>query len=92
MLIPLRLSWTGAIDESAMTGESMPLHKEKGSTVLGGTVCQQVRSFAAHTRAADMGGTHCTHRDHLIQSSSHALAPAPARKSLADQMFTISRS
>eukprot|EP00038_Savillea_parva_P004089 m.133971 g.133971 ORF g.133971 m.133971 type:complete len:1017 (-) comp11371_c0_seq3:78-3128(-) len=32
---------TGAVDESAITGESIPLHKEVGSTVLGGTVCQQ---------------------------------------------------
>lgn len=31
----------GAIDESVVTGESVPLHKEVGSAVLGGTVCQQ---------------------------------------------------
>ena len=40
---------TGAVDESAITGESIPLHKEVGSTVLGGTVCQQVRYGADYS-------------------------------------------
>lgn len=35
---------SGSVDESAITGESIPLHKEVGSAVLGGTVCQQVPS------------------------------------------------
>jgi high-affinity K+ transport system ATPase subunit B len=31
----------GSVDESCVTGESVPLHKDTGSAVLGGTVCQQ---------------------------------------------------
>lgn len=68
-----------AVDESMVTGESMPLNKKKGDSVIGGTIN---REGALHIEAKKVGGD--TMLSQIVKLVENAMGQKPPMQKLVD--------
>ncbi|CBN76837.1 conserved unknown protein [Ectocarpus siliculosus] len=67
------LRGNAAVDESMVTGESMPVHKEEGSEVIGATVCSEGLVYIRVTRTGKASALHQIVR--LVEQAQGSKAP-----------------
>ncbi|CAB1097064.1 unnamed protein product [Ectocarpus sp. CCAP 1310/34] len=70
------LRGNAAVDESMVTGESMPVHKEEGSEVIGATVCSEGLVYVRVTRTGKASALHQIVR--LVEQAQGSKAPIQA--------------